>query len=307
MNSDLNNLLEQAQGWSEWLERRKQDSIAAMESVPHWGKWYFGLSERSLLPDDLSLVQDSVLVRRLLTHPSQSGLYSSSTNLTPDAIEAGLLVGKVSAELVLGFDGSFEDAKTRAYYACLAIAVQTGQIFSCPIVSDKSFDAVEGASPRSTNFWLTGDTLKLWGHGLSALGSAATAEDVARCMESMLDLHKVDTNRRLHVATQIFWKWAQSADPRIALMSIWGGLDALFGKNERQAKKAIVSRITDFCGVIEPNEVMEMYERRCEAVHGRGRDDSYFIEGVVQSANLLRLSLAQISRIGRQPLPDQQG
>lgn len=306
MKSDLKNLLDQAQGWSDWLERRKQDSISALESVPPWGKWYFGLSERSLLPSDLSLFQEGVLVRRLLTSPSQSGLYSSSTNLRPDAIEAGLLVGKVSAELVLGFDGGIEEAKTRAYYACLAISVKTGQIFSCPIVSDSSFDGIESASPNSTNFWLTGDTPKLWRHDLPPLGPAATAEDVARCMQTMLDLHKVGTNRRLHVATQIYWKWAQSADPRIALMSIWGALDALFGKNERQAKKAIVSRLTDFCSTIEPDEVMEMYERRCDAVHGRGREDSYFIEGVVRSANLLRLSLDQISKVGRQPLPDQQ-
>ena len=113
------------------------------------------------------------------------------------------------------------------------------------------------------------------------------------------------SSRRFGLAFNAAYTWNHTIDSRLAVANIWSALEALFGiQTDRPVTDRLVARIAAWgCGPPKA-DIRELYDHRCDAVHGRQMQDAEIIDVIRQSANLLRRSLILCIEREQKTLPD---
>lgn len=280
-------------------------SHTATESLPVWATYYVGLVGFSSSVDVNEILPGHLSIRRLKTNPSASDVFRAASTFDTSTIEAGRWIDQIKHEIVIGFDGiNVEQVLHLSFITRLAISVVSGTYSTAPLVSKHSHDSILCAERNSLTFDFLGSSeINYFGlipRSIDLSGRALLPETIV----ALLELHRANENQRTQVACQVFTSWPHAPNPRIALSSIWTGIEALFGKNESQSKKRLCERVSNFLEDISYSELVAAYEVRCNAVHGHHCRNQTFLEGIAFSEDVLRSSLRKIVFSGRQPLPD---
>jgi len=83
-----------------------------------------------------------------------------------------------------------------------------------------------------------------------------------------------------------------ATDPRLALANIWVVLEALFGKrDDRHTTEALARRISEWLPSRTDIDVSEVYDQRCDAVHGRSLNEEEIWHAIKRSERLLKLAI----------------
>ena len=280
-------------------------SRTATASLPVWAKHYVGLVGYSSTVDVGEILPGHLSIRSLKTSPSAGDVFRAARIVDKSTIEAGRWIDQITHEIVIGFDDlNSSQVLHISFITRLAISIISGVYCVSPLVNKHSHDSILCAEKESLTFgFLGGANTNHYGLGHRSidLSGRTLLPDI---IASLLELHEQNENLRTQVACQVLTSWPQSPNPRIALSSIWSGIDALFGKNEPQAKRRLCERIANFLGDATYSELVEAYEVRCNAVHGHHCDNQTFLEGIAFSEEVLRSCLRKIALSERQPLPD---
>jgi hypothetical protein len=280
-------------------------SRIATQNLPTWAKYYTGISGCLSNRDEISIAPDLLTIRRLQTRPHLNDVYRASLEIDRAAIEAGRWIDHVSHEFAIGDVGSLENSLWFSYLAAVSIAIISGLYVSMPIPSKISIDSILCAEKNSVSFGLSNATQR-YQHGLSGRSlNLNDADRIHNVLSSMLEMHKAGENLRFQIACQLLFSWSQTQDERIALAGIWSGIDAVFGKNETQAKRNLARRINGYLKEIGEEEVIEAYTIRCDAVHGRHCKRDNILDGIEKSERILRKILEKATLEKCQPLPDE--
>lgn len=117
-----------------------------------------------------------------------------------------------------------------------------------------------------------------------------------------------DAQRKFHrfgLAFNVAYTWNHTNDPRLAVASIWSGLEALFGiQTDRPVTQRLIERIAAWLAGVSEQDIRDLYNHRCDAVHGRSMEEPEIIDVIRRSADLLRRSLVRCIERDETTLPD---
>lgn len=283
---------------------RVDASKAASLSIPPWSGCFLGLSGIVSEVSHEDIADGWMRLRRLETSISSMDVFSSAKESNRETFEAARVVDLLDHELIISQDFSAQNALHLGHFACLALSIQTGLQLSCLIAASQSFDALLASPRNSVSFYETGGFKKFYQFYNKPVHRPVKSNEVMKLLESLLILHKRGKNLRLQVACELFDTWAQSKNPRTALSSLWAGIDAIYGKNERNSRKALAIRVSEFLPRFEIEHVENAYQTRCDAVHGRHSSSERLHQGIVVAYEMLLETLRQILRERSLPLPD---
>lgn len=120
-----------------------------------------------------------------------------------------------------------------------------------------------------------------------------------------LRLRDASESRRFGLAFNLAYTWNHTSNSRIAVANIWSGLEALFGvQTDRPVSQMLVERIAAWLNGVSESEIGDLYNHRCDAVHGRLMQEDEIIDVIRKSADLLRRSLVQCIERDEKTLPD---
>jgi hypothetical protein len=100
------------------------------------------------------------------------------------------------------------------------------------------------------------------------------------------------------------YTWNHVADYRLALASLWCGLEALFGDDERRMTAKLVARVSRWVPSVPEHKVRALYKVRCRAVHGSWLDEAQAKSAIGETENLLRLALVRCIETNSKTMPD---
>lgn len=218
--------------------------------------------------------------------------------------------GQISFDLPPQLDRQWLDLS----WHYLALLKLRGNInLRCPAVATKSWNVISAFSDNSVGFRLLDEFM---GISLMHSSKAITQDDLqwaANNYKTALELRNHEHSRRFGLAFNVYYTWNHSPDPRACFGNLWVGLEALFGDraDARRAKgdpraysDKLADRIGAWLGEANGSRIRELYDRRCDALHGRWMEKSEMSSSLVATEELLRRSLVQTIEKGQPTLPD---
>lgn len=193
-----------------------------------------------------------------------------------------------------------------AWHAAGLLKLRGHHLLSCPASSTVSWDTVAAIENNSVQFRVLDDVprqiaLRTGQHTITP-GELAWVRDH---FNRSLRLREVSTSRRFGLAYNIAYSWNHTQEPRIAIGNLWCGLDALFGvKTDRPVTQKLVERIAAWVPGVSEVQVTDLYNHRCDAIHGRIMQDNQLGIALNDTVSLLFLSLTRCVEEGLPTLPD---
>jgi hypothetical protein len=93
----------------------------------------------------------------------------------------------------------------------------------------------------------------------------------------------------------------------LALANLWIGLEALFGEQtDRPVTQKLAERMSSWLPQYKSSEIKDLYNRRCDVVHGRWLNEDETIKAIHQTEVILRRAIIKCIETGTKPLPDWQ-
>lgn len=282
-----------------------ETSRSVSKELPEWSVDHFGLCGVSADCDQMEIIEDCLALRRLKTRPSMIDVYRASNTIDAEAIEVGRWIDRTTFELVIADLDSKQKTLELAFHAATAVAIVSGVYATLPFYSDVSVDSILCSEESSVNFRPLFAAERF---GPSLLGREISVQDtteIGDCLTALWRFQRTDGCLRIKLACELLFSWSQSRNDRIALTGVWSGIDAIMGRNEHQSKRKLAERISSYLDGFSEDDVIEIYEIRCDAVHGRHCSSERILEGILRSEFLLRSLIAQVCRVGKQPLRDE--
>lgn len=256
-------------------------------------------------------VFDGLITLRRVTNPPGVVHVARAANLERvDYLGVSRYSFGIAAELAVGNADSSEDdghfLLGIAWHTVALIKLRGHVSVFCPAAATSSWDTVASISDNSVTFLLLDDVPRRIGldHRPSEV-SVTDVEWVGKYWDCALDLRGRDVSRRFGLAFNLAYVWNYTSDPRIALTNLWCGLEALFGqRTDRPVTERLVERICSWLPSATESETRGLYDRRCDAVHGRWIDDAGIREAIGGSESLLRQAVIRCVESRSVPLPD---
>jgi hypothetical protein len=192
-----------------------------------------------------------------------------------------------------------------AWHTAALIKLQGHHTLVCPGSATISWDTVASITDQSVPFVVLDDVPRQIYVDKSAPVSSAQLDWVREHWDRAIRLRDASESRRFGLAFNIAYTWNHTSDPRLAVANIWSGLDALFGiRTDRPVTQRLVARIASWLGDSRQDDIRELYNHRCDAVHGRWMDEAEIFKVIRQSQSLLRRSLIRAIERGERTRPD---
>ncbi len=288
------------------LERKAK----GLESTIPPAKLFFGLIGVDLDFENFDVIPNYLRIRRVTNAPGVVHIVSASDTQHSDWTGVSRYSPLISAETAIGDEGD-DDLNTGdllnnlAWHTVALLKLRGCWMLRCPASSTVSWDVVAAYRDRSVLFTLLDDVPK----SVQVLGenhrlATSDAEWVAEHFNRSLELRNHSTSQRFGLAFSLAYTCNHAADLRIVMANIWCALDALFGKNERKLSVRLCERIAAFLPQITYPEIRQLYDLRCDAVHGRPLESSLLSAGLHESYALLRGTLIRAIETGTTTLTD---
>lgn len=193
-----------------------------------------------------------------------------------------------------------------AWHFLALLKLRGHDLLYCPAAATCSWDLVCLKRDRSVEFTVLDDTPRQLTLGQTLPVTLADLEWVARYYDAALRMRDFQTSRRFGLAFNLAYSFNHTADARVAIASVWAGLDALFGQRaDRPVAAALARRAADWLGDVTPRTIMNLYTLRCDAVHGRWlASDAGVMHALRSSVSLLRRALVKAVETERATLAD---
>ncbi|MBF0169778.1 MAG: hypothetical protein HQK87_01590 [Nitrospinae bacterium] len=236
-------------------------------------------------------------LRNILQPPTIFEVASVANHLKADYLSVSRYSAYLKFEIALLPDDFRDDpnlALDAAFHlSCLLKLIKAHNLF-CPAGSSVSWDLVSVAQKNSVDFMLLDD----FPRRIEFVNSDVPMLDSndLKWAESYFENGRVLRNKessgRFGLAFNLYYSWNHTQDMRIALSNLWIGLEALFGKKkDRPVKRMLVERICDWLPSEDARSIGDLYEKRCDAVHGRKMNGQEMGKILMRTHDIFRASL----------------
>lgn len=289
------------------LEEVEKLSERLLPSIPA-GEWYFGLIHTDAEFDLLDIIHEELLqIRKVQNPPGIVHVCRAADLETTDYLGVGRYSAMVKVEIVSKRSKNKSSIFGLVWHAVALLRLKGHSSLICPVASSESWDAINAIKKNKVKFRLLDDVPRQI--ALEKKAIALVPEDiewVSEHYESALKLRDIENSKRFGLAFEIAYSWNLTADVRLAFANIWFALEALFGdQNERPVTKNLARRISAWLKKAEfDQEVRDLYNIRCDVVHGRNLDMLKLRDALNKSWDLLRKSLILAIESETVPLPD---
>jgi hypothetical protein len=193
-----------------------------------------------------------------------------------------------------------------AWHIAAMLKLKSTPTLFCPAAATTSWDIISAFSDNSVNFYMLDDVPKQIAFKFEkAPVSSETVTWTKKHWKTAFELRNSNNSRRFGLAFNNIYTWNHTIDPRIALANIWVGLEALFGKREdKYTADALARRISEWLPSRTDVDVGELYDQRCDAVHGRFLDEEEVWHAIKNSERLLKLAVIKCIETDTKTLPD---
>lgn len=172
-----------------------------------------------------------------------------------------------------------------------------------PVFADLPF--AQGTNVQSDSMRLFPFEVQARHLPFGAVGKLATAEEIQWVTQHwQATLSMIHSSAEFELAVDALDSVQFVRQPALAMVSIWGALEALFSPSKTELRFRVSSLIATFLeepGVGRLNcqqEVAKLYDKRSAAAHGSKETD---MKGLIASVNLLQRVLVKIIESGTVP------
>ena len=272
---------------------------------------FVGICGARLAVKEFDLLDGFLTIRQVSNPPGLIHVVSAANESSHDYLHVARHSNAVTSEIGAGndaLDSEFNAAALNlAYHAAALLKLCEQDFLTCPASSTISWDCIAACSDKSVLFHVLDEIPRAYLGRLPASEiGLSDLEWVRDKFKSAFALRNHATSRRFGLAFNIAYIWNHTNNPRIALSNVWSGLEALFGARGQNTSRAMAARIATWLPETSVAEVMELYSKRCDAVHGRWVDDSQIQQPLAESAGLLVKAVRSCIDRKKQTLPDWQ-
>ncbi|MGV8986614.1 MAG: hypothetical protein ACOH2H_10050 [Cypionkella sp.] len=254
---------------------------------------------------DLTIWEDKLSIRPVLVRPDVSAVFSAAQKFDSGSRLASRYAPATTVELASGYDLSDDAGSKVIYFLVLALKIVFDASIQCPIGSSKSFDCIFCSDEKSISFNAFEDVPEMVRISESANIDSAKLEWIRNNLFSMIKLAGgTEISNRYVLATELMFVWSYTKSHRIALMTLWSAIDAIFGKNERSIKRNMAGRVSVYLPNFKYNDFCTAYEDRCSVMHGRKIDTVTLSSALIYAKSLVSAALMKVIETGTAPLPD---
>lgn len=246
------------------------------------------------------------VVRQVTNPPGIVAVCRAADLKQTDYLGVSRYSGAVHGEIAFGI-GRTEEINfvlSLAWHTAALIKLRHHPNLVCPCFASESWDVISGISDNRVRFGILDDVPRqIRGNEIEGI----TTDDITwvdRIFETAMALRGTDRSRRFGLAFNVAYTWNQTSDLRIAIANLWCGIEALFGdKSDKPVTRRVVEKICTWLPALNPSEVEDSYNKRCDAVHGRWLE-SDIQDDVFKADEILRQALLQCIDSNSVPLPD---
>jgi len=289
----------------EWLHRTEARGRALKQVVPS-AKLYVGICGTNVAFSEFKLSNGLGFVRKVANPPGSVHVLRAANLANTDYLAVSRYSSAISAELALGLesDSEIDDLLDVAFHTAALIKLRHHPNLKCPCFATASWDVVSAITDNSVDFGMLDDVPRQ----LPGVEIEAVTEEEMHWVNDVwiaaLALRNFETSRRFGLAFNVSYVWNQTSDTRLALASLWCGIEALFGeKRDKPVTRRVIEKICDWLPILSADEVLESYNCRCDAVHGRWLEND-IKEAVLKADEILRQALLRCIELEKVPLPD---
>lgn len=286
----------------------------SMTNTLFGGEIHMGLSGLELAEDKFNL-GEGILLRKTYAHlfapfmmafkPAPPGQHHPG----PWKAASGGFTFNINAELVIpsnnnkGFEDNIGIARTLLFLLRLGVNPAT----TSPVFSNYPFSELAETPDHNAN--LLPFEVQQRHFPLGIVGSVATEASIDWVKERWQVTHRlIGSSAEFSLAVDAIDSGQFVQNTALALVSLWGALEALFSPSTSELKFRVSSMIAAF---LEPpgknrakrqKEIAKLYDKRSVAAHGKPTHEP---EHLLQSFNLLREVLMKIIDLGHVPTKDE--
>ena len=279
-----------------------ESSRAAAQNTPEWGAHSVGFSGNCPV-EKCEIISDGLLAicpvnpSVMMTEVLRSSSLNDSQSMKFAAVANEL---RFEAILSKDLDSDAGDMCVFALANLLKIVNDSSAIprFYCSCKTMNAINFAPDSSLTYRHFFL--DAVSFREKPAHILNSKEV-NWISGGLGTFLRLLNDGSKGRLRVCADLFATWDVSHDPRKGLFSIWACVDSLFGKNERSSTKKMIARAAEFT-CQDSEEIKEMYDVRCDIIHGRYSDFDLVIKSTEIALEVTRCSLRKIIDTGVLPI-----
>jgi len=176
----------------------------------------------------------------------------------------------------------------------------------CPATANASFSEAVAVPDDAFHVWpIEVEPRKTWEEAPKRIITEADVEWLAAHWEAARLLRKQSTEFAL--ATYAFDQCTFLSQPELALLSLWGALEALFSPDSRELRFRVSSNIAAFlepAGIVRmelQSRIAKLYDVRSKAAHGQHGQQADIRTPLRETYQLVRRVLIQIVEEGHAP------
>lgn len=280
-------------------------SRKAEANVPLWASSFYSLFGINPPTEELIVFPELLSLRAVTICPDESAVFASTIDFNRGAGLASRYAPVTSVEIASNFDIGSDSSAKIVYFLVLALKIVLNSSIQCPIASSSSFNTILAAKEKTVKYVPFEDFPEM-----VSISSASTVEgsDLEWIQKHLTGMIKMASGSRISnrfiLATELLFVWSYTKSHRMALMTLWSAIDAIFGKNERDIKRRMADRVSAFIPTFTHDDFCKAYEDRCSVVHGRKINDQDLNTALVYAKSLVSAALIAIIETSQAPLPD---
>ena len=304
MNQNIKAHIEDISGLLRYFREAEQKAKRLAKTVPN-AKFFVAVCGVELEFDTFWLIDGYLSIRKVTNPPGTVHVCRAADLNKTDYFGVSRFSSAVRAELTSG--GSECNRKDHSllditWDLAALLKLRGHRTMFCPAFATASWDTVSAVSDNSIVFSLLDDVPLQIGSRHAPKVSISDAEWAKASLKATFELRE---KRRFGLAMNIMYTWNQTFEPRMAVVTLWCALEALFGdKTDRPVTRRLVDRICSWLPSLSVTEVEESYNLRCDACHGRWLEPKEMAEAIDKADMILRQAIIRCVDTRTVPLPD---
>ena len=271
---------------------------------------FVGLNGVSYTGEAFEVLPGFLTLRQVTNPPGLVHVTRASSAKDDQYLSVGRYSYGITVELAAG-SSEFPDSKDPeflhaiAFHTAALVKLRGHENLFCPVSATTSWDLVASAGEHSVRFRLLDDVPSQIRVGHPSEIIEADLIWAREYWDQAFRMRDGSISARFGLAFNVAYTWNHTLNPRIAISSIWVGLEALFGnRTDRPVTRTLVDRIVSWLGDVSESEIFDLYNSRCDAVHGRPMDAKTLRDTLQGSSLLLRRSVVRCIESEERTLPD---
>ena len=293
------------------LIEREEKARELFSKIPP-AKLFVGVLGVNVKFDIFTIIDEFIAIRKISNPPGIIHICRASNLSKSNYLSVSRYSHLIKAEITLGCSSLNEDKMNYkslldcAWHFAVLLKLKGCDSIFCPFAASSSWDIISSISDNSVIFYeLDTPSRQIITPSVIKNIKLEDLNWIKSNWFSAYELRDKNISNRFGLALKYMYIWNHTQDPRIAILNLWVGLEALFGvRSDRKVKEALAQRISDWVLSVSKDKVKHLYERRCDAVHGRQINEEDFIKYIKETEKLLRLSLLKCIEEKRRTIDD---